>query len=160
RILLFVICAAAIAATLVLTRWVRSPTLRPFVPLVGALAVFRSLYAFFPGPRDGDLALFLVLVMAVIHLPVWMAGRDTAQGVPHLGVFRWSLSVIALPLLAVGLMNGWSLVPFAQRLHHDPAVHKFTNFDLDSLAMDAENQLLYAAGHGSVYLLAYDLKNL
>jgi hypothetical protein len=46
RILLFVICAVAIAATLVLNRWVRSPKLRPFVPLIGALALFRGLYAF------------------------------------------------------------------------------------------------------------------
>src|SRR5260370_9713344 len=65
RILLFVLCAAAIAATLVLTRRVRSPKLRPFVPLIGALALFRGLYAFFPGPRDGDLALLLVLILAV-----------------------------------------------------------------------------------------------
>src|SRR5258708_8145480 len=101
RILLFVICAAAIAATLVLTRWVRSPKLRPFVPLVGALALFRGLYAFFPGPRAGDLGLLTVLVMAVIHLPVCVTGRDFANGVPHIRMFRWFLSVIALPFLSI-----------------------------------------------------------
>src|SRR5216684_8294745 len=160
RILLFVVCTAAIAATLFLTPRVRSPKLRPFVPLIASLVLFRGLYAFFPGPRDGDIALFLVLVMAVLLLPVWMPRGDAARGVLRLGAFRWFVSVIVLPLLAVGLMNGWSLVPFAQRLHADPAVHKFTKFDLDSLALDAENQLLYASGHGSVNVLAYDLKDL
>ncbi len=47
RIVLFVICAAAIAATLVLTPRVRSPKLRPFVPLIASLVLFPVIWLCF-----------------------------------------------------------------------------------------------------------------
>ena len=160
RALLFVVCAIAMAVAIAVTRRVRSARLRPFVPVAGALVLFRGLYAIFPVLHGADFAVVLALVVAMVQLPVWMPGRDARSGAPRLGLFRWLLSVVVIPALAVGLLNGWSLMPFAQALHHDRAVRHIAALDLDSLALDRENRLLYASGHGTQYLLAYDIDDL
>jgi DNA-binding beta-propeller fold protein YncE len=160
RALLFVICSVALAATIVLTHWIRSNRLRPLVLLAGALVLFRGLYVMFPGPHDGDNALVLLLVLVLVDLPVWMPGRDVIAGTPRLGLVRWLVSVVVVPALAVGLINGWSLKRLALAMHRDPAVRQIAALDLDSLALDRENRLLYASGHGTNYLLAYNTENL
>jgi hypothetical protein len=161
RILLFVVCALAMAATVILTRRVRSPHLRPFVPLLATLILFRGLYLIFPGNDSGDIVLLLALAIATIHLPVWLFHCEVGPVTPKLGIVRWLLSVVLIPGLAVAFVNGWSLYyRLAQRLHHDGAVHKVSTFDLDSLALDNENGTLYASGHGIPHLLAYDILDL
>jgi len=160
RAFLFVVCSLAMTATIMVTHRIRSNRLRPFVPVVGALVLFRSLYAMFPGPHDGDNALLLVLVLALVDLPVLIPGRDAFTGTPKLGLFGWLVSVVVVPALAVGLINGWSLKPLALAAHRDPAVRQIAALDLDSLALDRENRLLYATGHGTNYLLAYNTENL
>src|SRR5712692_601238 len=160
RALLFVICAIAMAVMIAVTHRVRSGRWRPFVPIAGALVLFRGLYAVFPAVHGADIALVLVLVVAIVQLPVWMPGRDAGSRAPRLGLFRWLSSVVVIPVLAVGLLNGWSLMPLARALHHDRAVRQIAALDLDSLALDRENRLLYASGHGTQYLLAYDIDDL
>jgi hypothetical protein len=160
RALLFVVCAVAMAVMIAVTRRIPSVRLRPFVPFAGALVLFGGLYAIFPTRHGSTIALVLVLVVAMIQLPAWMPGRDAGSGAPRLGVFRWLVSVVVMPGLAVGLLNGWSLMPLAQAMHHDRAVRHVAAIDLDSLALDRENRLLYASGHGTRYLLAYDIDHL
>src|SRR5262249_5151133 len=125
RILLFAVCALAMAATVILTRRVRSPRLRPVVPLLATSVLFRGLYLIFPGKNSGDIVLLLALAIAIIHLPVWLPHRDAGPVTPKLGIVRWLLSVVLIPALAVAFVNGWSLYyRLALKLHHDGAVHK------------------------------------
>src|SRR5713101_4153399 len=167
RILLFVLCALIMAIALAAAHWARSPRLRAFIPIVGAFVLFRGLYAIFPGAYGGDVALFLTLLIAIIHLPNWRLVNNAAGSVLRFGKGRLLLSTIIVPGLAVLLVNGWSLErdgwslqKFGQELHRDEAVRKLDRLDLDSLALDTQNSLLYATGHGTEYLLAYDVHNL
>ena len=160
RILLFVLCALIMAIALAAAHWARSPRLRAFIPIVGAFVLFRGLYAIFPGAYGGDVALFLTLLIAIIHLPNWRLVNNAAGSVLRFGKGRLLLSTIVVPTLAVLLVNGWSLQKLAQELHRDEAVRKLDSIDLDSLALDTQNSLLYASGHGTEYLLAYDVHDL
>jgi hypothetical protein len=160
RALLLVLCGMAMAVTILVTSRVRSVRLRPLVLLAGAVILFRGLYLVFPAPHDADIVIVLVIAMALVQLPVWMPGRDAGSGLPRLSLLRWLLSIVVIPGLAVGLMNGWSLMPLARALHRDDAVRHIAELDLDSIALDLENRLLYASGHGAQYLLAYDIDNL
>jgi DNA-binding beta-propeller fold protein YncE len=157
RILLLGLCSLIIATTLAVTRWVRSPRSRAFIPIVAAFLLFRGLYAIFPGDYSGDLALFLTLLIAIIHFRDWRSGTTAPPGLRRFGIVRLVLSIVLVPALAVLLVNGWSLLGLAQTLHRDGAVHKLDSIDLDSLALDTQNALLYASGHGTEYLLAYDV---
>src|SRR6266851_4827528 len=160
RILLAVLCALIMAITLAAAHWARSPRLRAFIPIVGAFVLFRGLYAIFPGAYSGDVALFLTLLIAIIHLLNWRPVNNAAGSVLRFGKVRLLLSTILVPALAVLLVNGWSLQKLGQVLHRDEAVRKLDRLDLDSLALDTQNSLLYATGHGTEYLLAYDVRDL
>ncbi len=160
RILLLIFCSIAIAATLILARLVRMPRRHFLVPVIGTFVVFRVLYQIFPRSYAADVALSLALLMAMIQLPNWRRGHETGLSVPQVGVFRWLLSVILVPLLGVVLLNGWSLQGLAQQLHRDESVQKFAWGDTNSLALDTENGLLYVSGHGTEYMLAYDVNDL
>ncbi len=153
RALLFAICAIVMAGIIVAGRRARSARLRPLIPLVGALVLFRGLYLIFPTAHDADIVLVLVLVVIVVQLPAWTPEAG-------FGLSRWVVSIVILPGLAVGLLNGWSLQGLARALHRDPAVRHIAKLDLDSVAFDAENHLLYASGHGAPNLLAYDTDDL
>jgi hypothetical protein len=164
RILLAVLTSLIIVTTLAVGRRARSPRSRAFIPIVGAFVWFRGLYAIFPGSYSGDIALFLTLLIVMIHL--W-PGNNVTRSILRLGKARLLLSTILVPGLAVLLINGWSLErdgwslqKFGQELHRDEAVRKLDRLDLDSLALDTQNSLLYATGHGTEYLLAYDVHNL
>jgi hypothetical protein len=124
---------------------------------------FRGLYAIFPGTYSGDIALSLTLLIVMIHFPDLWPGNNAARSILRFGKARLLLSTILVPGLAVLLVNGWSLErdgwslqKFGQELHRDEAVRKLDRLDLDSLALDTQNSLLYATGHGTEYLLAYD----
>ncbi len=164
RILLAVLTSLIIVTTLAVGRRARSPRSRAFIPIVGAFVWFRGLYAIFPGSYSGDIALFLTLLIVMIHL--W-PGNNVTRSILRLGKARLLLSTILVPGLAVLLINGWSLErdgwslqKFGQELHRDKAVRKLDKLDLDSLALDTQNNLLYASGHGSEYILAYDAHDL
>src|SRR5262249_18790892 len=129
-------------------------------PVIGAFVVFRLLYHVFWHPHANAVALAPTLVMAAIQLPSWRRSRTTTLDPPKLGVVGWLLSVVLVPSLAAALLHGWSLQGLAHRLHRDESVRKVAELDLNALALDAENGLLYAAGHGTDSLLAYDLTDL
>lgn len=160
RIFLLFLCSLTMATTLAVTRWVPSLRSRAFIPIAGAFVLFRGLYAIFPGDYSGDVALFLTLLIAIIHLPDWRPRDSAPPGGLRFGKVRLLLSTILVPALAVLLVNGWSLQKLAQELHRDEAVRKLDRLDLDSLALDTQNSLLYASGHGTEYLLAYDVHDL
>src|SRR5262249_5934416 len=141
-------------------RLVRVPRPRFLVPIIGTFVLFRGLYLIFPRSYAADIALSLALLMAILQLPSWRRSEDKGLILPRLGVFRWLLSVILVPLLGVVLLNGWSLQGLAKKLHRDESVQQFARADVNNLALDTENGLLYVSGHGTEYLLAYDVNDL
>ncbi len=159
RILLFLACSIALTAIVILSRLARSASARFLVPVLGAFVVFRALYLIFWRPYATDVALGLALLMAAIQIPSWLRSRTTAPDPKKLGVAGWLLSVVFVPSLAAVLLHGWSLQGLARRLHRDESVQQLAEIDLNALALDAENGLLYAVGHGTDYLLAYDLND-
>ena len=161
RILLLVLCSLIMATILAVTRRVASPRLRAFIPILGAFVLFRGLYAIFPGAYSGDIALFLTLLLAIIHLPGRRPSNTAPPGAVRFGKLRLLLSTVLVPSLAVSLLNGWSLQGrLGQKLHRDEAVRQIDSVDLDLLALDTQNSLLYVSGHGTDYILAYDLHDL
>src|SRR5215471_11451148 len=160
RILLLLACSIAITAILVPSRLARSASVRFVAAAIGAFVVFRVLYHIFWHPHASAVALALALAMAAIQIPSWRRSRTTTLDAPKLGVVGWLLSVVLVPSLAAVLLHGWSLQGLAHRLHRDESVQQVADLDLNALALDAENKLLYAAGHGTDYLLAYDLNDL
>ncbi len=160
RILLFLTCAIVITAILVPSRRARSASVRFLAPVIGAFVVFRVLYHVFWHPQATAVAMALALAMVAIQIPSWRRSRTTTLDAPKLGVMGWLLSVILLPSLAAVLLHGWSLQGLAHRLHRDESVQQVAAIDLNALALDVENGLLYAVGHGTDHLLAYDLNDL
>lgn len=160
RILLFLACSVAITAILIPSRLARSASVRFLVPVIGAFVVFRVLYHIFWRAQAMAVALALALLMAVIQIPNWLRSRTTTLDAPKLGVAGWLLSVVFVPSLAAVLLHGWSLQSLAHKIHRDESVQQFAGIDLNGLALDAENGLLYASGHGTDHLLAYDLNDL
>jgi len=160
RILLFLACSLAITAILVPSRLARSASVRFFAPVIGAFVVFRVLYHLFWHPEATAVALALALAMAAIQILSSPRSRGTTLNAPKHRVLAWLLSVILLPALAAVLLHGWSLQTLARRLHWDGSVHQVAEIDLNALALDAKNGLLYAAGHGTDYLLAYDINDI
>jgi|GEM_PF-6248792 len=160
RILLLLACSIAITAILIPSRLARLASARFLVPVIGAFVVFRVLYHIFWRAHATAVALALALLMAGIQLPNWLRSRTTALNAPKLGIGGWLLSVVFVPSLAAFLLHGWSLQSLAHKLHRDESVHQFADIDLNALALDAENGRLYATGHGTDHLLAYDLNDL
>jgi hypothetical protein len=160
RILLFLGCSIAVTAILIPSRLARSASVRFLVPVVGAFVVYQVLYLLFWRPYGPAVALALALLMAVIQTPSWLRSRKTEVDPKKLGVVGWLLSVVLVPSFAAVLLHGWSLQGLAHRLHRDESVQQLADIDLNALALDAENGLLYAAGHGTDNLLAYDLNDL
>jgi len=152
RILLFLACSIAVTAILTPSRMARSASVRFLVPVLGAFVVYQVLYLIFWRPYATAVALGLALLMAVIQTPSLLRSRK-------LGVVGWLLSVVLVPSFAAVLLHGWSLQGLAHRLHRDESVQQLADIDLNALALDAENGLLYAVGHGTDNLLAYDLND-
>src|SRR6266478_5026934 len=160
RMLLLILCSLIMATILAITYCVRPARVRPFMHVIGAFLLFRGLYLIFPRDYSGDIALFLALLIAIIYFPGWRPSTSTPPNVPRLGVGRLVFSTILVPALAVFLLDGWTLQRLAQALHRDKSVHKLDSIQLNSLALDAQHRLLYASGHGTEYLLAYDIDDL
>src|SRR6266852_4430976 len=78
RILLAVLTSLIIVTTLAVGRRAGSPRSRAFIPIVGAFVWFRGLYAIFPGSYSGDIALFLSLLIVMIHFPDLWPGNNAA----------------------------------------------------------------------------------
>jgi len=160
RMLLFVPCSIAMAAVLIASRRARSASARFLIPVIGGFVVFRVLYLIFWRPYPTPVAFLLALLIGLIQFPNWRRSRNTTVDSSSLGVAGWLLSAIGVPLLAAVLLHGWSLQGLAHKLHQDESVQQFADIDLNALALDAENGLLYASGHGTDSLLAYDVKDL
>jgi hypothetical protein len=160
RIFLFLACFIAITAIIVASRLAPSASVRFVAPVIGAFVVFRVLYHVFWHPHATALALALAVGMAAIQIPSWRRSRTTTLDARKLGVVGWLLSAVLLPLLAAVLLHGWSLQGLAHRLHRDESVQQVAELDINALALDTENGLLYAAGHGTDYLLSYELNDL
>jgi hypothetical protein len=159
RILLFIACSIAVTAILIPSRLARSASVRFLIPVLGAFVVYRGLYLIFWRPDATAVALGLALLTAAIHTPSWLRSRTTAVDPKKLGMVGWLFSVVLVPSFAAVLLHGWSLQGLAHRLHRDESVQQLADIDLNALALDAENRLLYAVGHGTDYLLAYDLND-
>src|SRR5262245_13513008 len=89
RILLLIFSALAMGTTLAVARRARSPQWRGFILIVGAFVWFRGLYAIFPGDHSGDVALFLTLLFAIIHLPEWRPVSNAAGNLLRFGKVRF-----------------------------------------------------------------------
>jgi DNA-binding beta-propeller fold protein YncE len=159
RIILFLACSIAITAILVLSRLAGSASVQFLAPVIGAFVVFRVLYFVFWHPHATAVALAPALLMAAIQIPSWRRSRTTGLYPPKLGVVGWLFSVVLVPSLAAVLLHGWSLQGLAHRLHRDESVQQLAALDINALALDAENGVLYAVGHGTDSLLAYDLND-
>jgi hypothetical protein len=180
RIFLFLLCSLAIAVMLVLTRLVRSQSVRFFIPVAGVFLLFLLLYhlpgsspygphgellrgargALYPQNFGAGVALSLALVMAIIQLRSGRRSSDSAPNVSKLGISQLLISLILIPFLGVALLSGWSLQGLARKFHRDPSVQQFSAVNSNGLALDTDNNLLYVSGHGTDRLLAYDVRDL
>jgi len=173
RVLLFFLCSIVLGASFFFTRFLRSSLQQFLLPVLTSFALFFGLYIAFPFheypfPVDGDLfpgnhpvtvALSLTLIVAINRWRVRRRGDNEEakkRGVRIAGF----LTVVIVSALAVLLLNGWSLRALARTLHADPAVRQFATGDFNGLEFDAEQDLLFASGHGTNYLLAYDVNAL
>lgn len=83
------------------------------------------------------MALCLALIAGMIHLPFWMRMRTKR---PRGRIRMAALLAIVIPVSGLGfmLLNGWTLVNLAQRLHADDCVRQIAAIDLNALEADAE----------------------
>jgi len=159
RVLLFFICSLALGAAFFFARRLSSSILRWLLPIVATFAAFLALYIVFPTSSALIKALCLSVSAGIMQLPWWIRRRrGEANGAARItGLLS---TVILVPALAVLLLNGWSLGNLARRLHTDRAVRQIAAIDLNGLEVDAEQNLLYANGHGTNHLLVYNLRAL
>lgn len=169
RVLLFFLCAIALGASFFFTRFFRSSLLQFLLPVLTSFALFFGLYTAFPFyeypfPVDGYLfpgdhpvavALSLTLIVAIDRWRVWLRG-DNEEGKKTGGRGTGWLPTVVTAALAVVLLNGWSLRGLGRGLHADRTVQQFAVGDFNGLEFDAEQGLLFASGHGTNYLLAYN----
>jgi len=172
RVLLFFLCSIALGASFFFARFLRSSMLQFLLPVLTSFALFFGLYVafpFHPFPIDGYLflgnhpvavALSLTLVVAIDGSRLWLRGDHGEARERGRRINAWLPSVIVAPALAVLLLNGWSLRGLARWLHADQAVQQFATGDFNGLELDAEQGLLFASGHGTNYLLAYNVEAL
>jgi hypothetical protein len=167
RVLLFFLCALALGASFFLTRCVRSSLLQFLLPVLTSCVLFLGLYAVFPFhkhtfPRNHPVAVVLSLTL-ITAIERWRLrlGGDKAEA-KEIGrrITAWLPTVIVVPALAVLLLDGWSLMGLAKRLHADRAVRQFASWNLGGLAVDAKLGTLFANGMHTNHLLAYDLNAL
>lgn len=173
RFLLFIVCVLVQGVTLTLAHR-RASRVSRFVLLVStsfALYVGLNLafpfdeYPFpvdgylFPGDHPVTVALGLTGIVAIGARRLWVLGRSEAGTVKVRGKGVW-VSAVVVPALAVALLNGWSLRGMARTLHQSSTVRQFAFGDFNGLELDPERGVLYAAGHGSNYLLAFDVRAL
>jgi hypothetical protein len=174
RVLIFFLCSITLGASFFCTRFLRSALLQFLLPVMTSFALFFGLYIAFPFheypfPVDGYpfpgnhpvvVALFLTSLVAIDRGRLRLRGNnEEAKGIARRST-EWLPTVVIVSGLAILLLNGWSLRRLARTLHADQAVQQFAIGDFNGLELDAEHGLLFASGHGSNYLLAYDVNAL
>lgn len=172
RLLLFLLCLVALVASILTANLLRSSLLRFLLPVLTSFILFAGLYLIFPFseypfPVDGYLfpgdhpfsvALALTFIVAI---NVWLVERRIG-GIGsgrRRSIAAW-LPSVAVCVIAVLLLNGWSLRGLARWLHADPAVTRFATGDFNWIEFDAEQSVLFASGHGTDYLLAFNANGL
>jgi len=163
RLLLFLLCSVVLGTSFFFSRFFLSFRLQLLFPIFTALVLFAALYIVFPceewpfpGNHPVTVVLSLTIMVSIDRWLFWLSSHkeETSEsGRPIIGPIT---TVVIVSGLAVLLLNGRSLQSLAQSLHTDPAVHRFASGDFNSLALDAGRRLLFASGHGSNYLLAFD----
>lgn len=91
---------------------------------------------------------------------IQLSGRDLAGERSTHEYLSWVSTVVLVPALAVLLLDGLdghSLSKWSRRLHRDEAVQRFAAGNFNGLEVDRERRTLYAAGHGTNQILAFDL---
>ena len=177
RMLLFFLCSTVLGASFFFTPFFRSSLLQFLLPVVASFVLFFGLYSvfplheypgrfpidqyFFPGNHPVAVTLALTLLVAIIgaidRWRPWRRGdNDEAKKTGRL-ITGWLPTVVTVSALAVLLMNGWSLRRLARTLHADQAVQQFAIGDFNGLEFDGEHGVLFASGHGTDYLLAYNV---
>ena len=73
---------------------------------------------------------------------------------------RWLPIIILVPALAVLPLSGHSLINLSRTLRADAAVKMFAEGDFNWLDFNSEQNTLYAVGHGTNYIQAYNVNNL
>jgi DNA-binding beta-propeller fold protein YncE len=184
RLLLFFLCSIILLASFFYARFLRSSLLRYLFPIFAVFILFLGLYLvfplnkwIFPGNHPVAISLFLALVVAILRLPRWLRSPHSDINSADRPIISWLPSVILVPALAMLLLNGFSLRGLAAKIHEDKDVQQFVSGDfkqylfgdlnnshvfgdLSGLALDTERGLLYASGHGTNYLLAYNINAL
>jgi hypothetical protein len=172
RALLLAVCSTIIGLSVFVGDRTGKGMVRIVLPTLTSFATFLGLYLAFPFdeypfPVDGYLfpgnhpigtALALTLLVgAERSQTLRRAGSIPHRLRPPIG---WTVTVIVLPLIAVVLVNGWALRGLARSLHADEGVTRFAAGDFNGLHIDPDRRLLFASGHGTDNLLAFDLASL
>jgi hypothetical protein len=174
RVLLFFLCSIVLGASFFFAGFLRSSLLQLLLPVLTSFALFFGLYiAFpfheypypyelylFPGNHPVAVVLSLTLIVAIDRwrLRLRVDNEEAREMGPR--IIRWLPTAIMIPALAVLLLNGWSLRSLARTLHADRTVQQFAIGNFNGLEFDAEQDLLFASGHGTNYLLAYEVNAL
>ncbi len=167
RVLLFFLCSIVLGASFFVTRFLRSSLMRFLLPVLVSFVLFLGLYvtfplheSIFPGNHPIVIAVSLALMVAIIRAPLWLrAGNEEVKKTGR-RITAWLPTAIVVPALAVLLLNGWSLMGLAKRLHADKAVRQFASWNFGGIAVDARLGVLFANGVHTNHLLAYDLNAL
>jgi hypothetical protein len=155
RIILFVLCSLVLGVAFYFGRRLSSSVLRLLAPALATLVVFLGIYRLFENDFRIIATIVVALFAGLIHLAFCMrAGRE---GGGPVGIGALLIEVIPVCALGFMLLDGWALVDFSQALHHDQFVRQFASMDLNGLELDLEQRLVFANGHGTNHLLAYDM---
>jgi hypothetical protein len=167
RLLLFFLCSVALGASFFFTCSLRSSLMQFLLPVLTSFALFSGLYTvfpmhkkLFPGEHPVAVVLFLTFIVAIDRRRFWLRGDNEEGKKTGRRIAAWLPTVIVVPALAVMLLNGWSLMVLAKRLHADKAVRQFAFWDFGGIAVDAKLGVLFANGVHTNHLLAYDLNAL
>jgi DNA-binding beta-propeller fold protein YncE len=176
RVPLFFLCSIALGASFFFTRLLRSSLLQFLLPVLTSFVLFTGLYVafpfheypgrfpidqyLFPGNQPVAVTLSLALIVAIDRSRLWLRGDNEGAKKTAPRITEWLPTVVTVSALAALLLNGWSLRRLARTLHADQAVQQFAIGDFNGLELDAEQGLLFASGHGTDYLLAYDVNAL
>ncbi len=160
RLFLFAASCVFLWAGFLLTRSLPSPLLRYLLPVLIVFTLFLGLYHIFPQRHPTVGALFLALMAAVMGLAHHLDTRGGRAGIASRSLGTWLPRVIMISALGVLQLNSTSLVSLARRLHAEEAVWRFAKGDFNGLAIDTQQSRLFASGHGTNHLLAYNVRAL
>jgi hypothetical protein len=177
RLLSYIACLAILGTSFFFARLLSNRFLKFVLPTLTSFVTFTTLYMIFPAKYtfyvDGHLfpgdtlttdhpilvALSLTLLVALDRLSLWL-GRENKKPAKASRLNSTWFVLLLVPALAVLLLNGWSLRGLARTLHGEPAVQQFAIGDFNGLELDLDHRRLFACGHGTDYLLAYEISAL